>query len=39
MVARIENVAQEARGIEGLEGFLHLAFRKASHASEARSSP
>lgn len=38
-VARIENVAQDARGIEGLEGFLHLAFRKASHATEAKSSP
>ncbi|HZE96112.1 MAG TPA: hypothetical protein VE981_03725 [Planctomycetota bacterium] len=35
-VAKIENVAQSAGGIDGYEGFLHLAFRKASHAPEAR---
>lgn len=33
-VARIENVVQKPDGIEGLENFLHLAFRKASHAQE-----
>ena len=27
-VAKIENVAQSAEGIEGYEGFRHLAFRK-----------
>lgn len=37
-VAKIENVAQSASGIEGFEGFLHLAFRKASNAAEAKSS-
>lgn len=36
-VAKIENVAQSASGIEGYEGFLHLAFRKASNAAEAKS--
>jgi len=34
-VAKIENVTQSAQGIEGYEGFLHLAFRKASNAGEA----
>jgi hypothetical protein len=36
-VAKIENVAQSAQGIEGYEGFLHLAFRRASHEEDARS--
>ena len=36
-VARIEHVAQDAAGIEGFEGFLHLAFRKTSNAADARS--
>lgn len=31
-VAKIENVAQSAQGIEGFDGFLHLAFLKASNA-------
>lgn len=35
-VARIENVPQNATGIDGFEGFLHLAFRKASNAPEAQ---
>jgi hypothetical protein len=33
-VAPIENVSQKADGIEGYGNFLHLAFRKASHAQE-----
>jgi len=36
-VSKIENVSQSAEGIEGFEGFLHLAFRKASHEADARS--
>jgi hypothetical protein len=36
-VAKIEHVPQSAQGIEGLEGFLHLAFRKPSNPGDARS--
>ncbi len=35
-VAPIENVSQKADGIEGYGNFLHLAFRKASHAQEGK---
>ena len=35
-VAPIEHVPQSREGIEGYEGFLHLAFRKASNAVEAQ---
>lgn len=37
-VSPIQNVAQSAQGIEGFDGFLHLAFRKASNAGETGSS-